>query len=502
MSASTFFRSAGVLLHPTSLPGRHGIGDFGAGARAFVDWLAAAGVARWQVLPLVPPGPSGSPYSSPSAFALNTALIDLDALVQQGLLSAHDTAGDGDFDVDRVDFARVHAYKFARIDRAAQQLLSTADGKRDVDAFAAAHAWAFEFARFVAFKNHAHQQPWWLWGDALAAREPAALKHHTDALRPEISRVLAAQLLVQRQYDAVRDYARDRGVSVIGDLPIYVDLDSVDVWMHRDMFLLDASGTPLGVSGVPPDAFSATGQLWGNPLYDVKAMKADGHQWWIARMQRALTLSDIVRIDHFRAFSAYWAVPYGAPDARGGAWVRGLGRALFDDLRAALGALPIIAEDLGVITPDVVALRDAVGLPGMKVLQFAWDQGPHAAYLPHNHVDNCVVYTGTHDNDTTLGFWRTSTDDVRDQVRRYYGISGDNVVWDFIRSAMASVAHTAVVPMQDVLALDSGARMNTPAICDGNWAWRVRREAFHDSLSTRLGDLVALYGRAANQARS
>jgi len=307
---------------------------------------------------------------------------------------------------------------------------------------------------------------------------------------------IAEQCLFHEQWTRLRAHCTKQGVTIIGDIPIYVDLDSADVWAHRDQFLLGEDGKPLGVAGCPPDAFTELGQLWGNPLYDWKHMKADGHRWWIERMRRVLSLCDVVRIDHFRAFAAYWAIPFGDPDARGGTWVRGPGKAVFDDIEAALGKLPIILEDLGHITPDVEALRDGTGLPGMKVLQFAFGEGPDAKYLPHNQVPNSVVYTGTHDNDTALGYWQSAPEWLREHIKNYLNIDGHDFVWDFIRACLASVAHTAIVPMQDVLCLDGGARMNRPGSEDGNWAWRVRSDAFHSSLSSRLKRLVELYGRA------
>ncbi|MBI1945732.1 MAG: 4-alpha-glucanotransferase [Deltaproteobacteria bacterium] len=497
-SSSTFPRSAGVLLHPTSLPNRFGIGDLGAGARAFVDWLHEARLGLWQVLPLVPPGPGGSPYASTSAFAGSPLLIDLEDLVARGLLEPADLEGgaNGDaFPPDRVDFARVVPWKHALVRRAAARFAR--GHKRDVlEAFRHANPWVEELALFTVLKDLHGGKRWLDWEAGAREHEAAAMAAAKQRHAAELDVVVAEQVLFDEQWRALHGYCAERGVRVIGDVPIYVDLDSADVWSNRSQFLLKSDGTPLGVSGVPPDAFTELGQLWGNPLYDWKRMRTDGHAWWVERLRRMLSLCDVVRIDHFRAFAAYWAVPFGAEDARGGQWVKGPGALAFHDLEAALGPLPVILEDLGVITPDVIALREQTGLPGMKVLQFAWEEGAEGAYLPHHHVPNCVVYTGTHDNDTSLGFWLSAPPHVQDHIRRYLCIDGHDFVWDFIRAAFASVAHTAIVPMQDVLCLDRGARMNTPGIAEGNWSWRVRREAFNADTAVRLRTLAELYGRA------
>jgi 4-alpha-glucanotransferase len=497
---STFPRSGGVLLHPTSLPSPYGIGDLGRGAFVFVDWLKEAGLTRWQVLPLVPAGPGGSPYSSPSAFAANPLLIDLDDLVTRGLLEPRELEG-AHFDPDRVDWQHVLPWKIERLKRATHRMASTEGGRAKIEGFQQRHPWVADYALFLALRERFEGKAWFEWPEELARRDPGALEAVRGELTGRLQQIVAEQCLFDEQWAHLRAHCTQQGITIIGDIPIYVDLDSADVWTHRDQFLLNGEGRPLGVAGCPPDAFTELGQLWGNPLYDWKKMKADGHQWWIARMRRVLSLCDVVRIDHFRAFAAYWAIPYGAPDARGGQWVKGPGKAVFDDIEAALGKLPVILEDLGVITPDVEALRDATGLPGMKVLQFAFGEGPDAKYLPHNHVPNCVVYTGTHDNDTALGYWTSAPDWLKEHIKSYLGIDGHDFVWDFMRAAFASVAHTAIVPLQDVLALDGGARMNMPGSDSGNWGWRVRVEAFHHSLASRLRRLSELYGRAPRPGR-
>ncbi len=490
---TAFPRSAGVLLHPTSLPSPHGIGDVGAGARAFVDWLAHAGCQRWQILPLVPVGESWSPYASLSALAGNPLLIDLDNLVVRGLLTKEEVEPKIAFNRDNVDWARVPAFKQSRIDTACDRFGQTKAGQETLARYRHEQPWVDDDALFIAIRNAHQGKAWWQWEEGLQERAPAAIAKARNDLRTQIERRVLEQALFEEQWQGLRTYARSKGVSVIGDAPIYVADDSADVWAHRQFFELDDEGQPTHVAGCPPDAFSETGQWWGSPLYRWDKMKADGHKWWIERIRRNLALTDVVRIDHFRGFAGYWSIPKKAKDARSGSWREGPGQALFDDVQKALGPnLPIIAEDLGVITDDVIALRDRVGLPGMKILQFAFGAGHDNAYLPHHHVENCVVYTGTHDNDTTLGWWKNEADHVRDHVRHYLGRDGSDVVWDFIRLALLSVAHTAVVPFQDVLTLDSGARLNTPGLATGNWSWRVRLDAFHPNLSMRLRGLVEL----------
>ncbi len=489
-------RAAGILLHPTSLPSSHGIGDLGEGARRFIDWLHEAGVTRWQVLPLVPAGPGNSPYATPAALAGHPLLVDLNNLAEAGLLSV-DALKAPAFSLDWCDFPAVAAYKEERLAAAALALHAGKNPawKVEFDAFAHAHGWAREAAIFLAIRDAYHGHPWWSWEPALRDREPQALAIAEAKHATAIDRHLARFFFFEKQWQALRAHAHAKGVSIIGDVPIYVDRDSVDVWSNRDQFRLDSAGNPLAVAGVPPDFFSKTGQLWGNPLYDWDRMAADGHAWWVRRLARALAQVDVVRLDHFRGFSAYWEVPAGAKDATAGRWVAGPGRALFDDLKKALGALPLIAEDLGVIDDAVEELRDGLALPGMRILQFAFGEGADHAFLPHNHCARSVAYTATHDNDTTLGWWQTTSDAVRDHARRYLAVSGHDIVWDMMRAAFASVADLAVVPLQDVLCLDGGSRMNTPAIALGNWGWRVRMAAFNPSLAQRVREIATLYGR-------
>jgi len=490
-----------VLLHPTSLPGPHGIGTLGAGARTFLDWLSEAGIGLWQVLPLVPPGAGSSPYSTQAAFAGNPWILDLESLVQDGLLSRTELDSPG-FDPDRVDYGRVCDFKGPRLDRAADRLMSGArpDLSEELERFRADNPWVEDAALFMALHDVEQGRPWWLWPAPLRDRTPQALGDAREELRETLNRVVALQYLFFRQWRQVREHAHLRGVHIIGDMPIYVDRDSADVWAHRDLFQLEADGRPRAQSGVPPDYFSPSGQLWGNPVYDWEALSNDGYGWWIDRLRRALSQVDLIRLDHFRGFASYWAVPMDAPDARTGRWVPGPGKVLFDRLREALGPLPLVAEDLGIIDGAVHALRRSIGLPGMRVLQFAFGEGSDHPFLPHNHEPHTVVYTGTHDNDTTLGWYRRAPEPVRDHVRRYLGCDGHDVVWDLIRVALASVADTAIVPMQDILVLDERSRMNQPGVAEGNWTWRVRVEAFHADLAGRLRSLCELYSRGPTMA--
>lgn len=490
-------RTTGILLHPTSLPGPHGIGDLGRGARAFVDWLGQAGCGLWQTLPVVLPGAGNSPYSSLSALSGNTWLIDLEELIELGLLDASEVRPPT-FTLDAVDYAAVEAFKGPLLAAAADRLLAGADETlaRELAAFRSTATWAEGTAFFVAYKASQALRPWWEWPAGVRDREPAALRAASEELATAIDREVALQFLFARQWKALKALCAERGIRIMGDVPIYVDTDSVDVWSERASFQLEPDGRPRAVAGVPPDYFSETGQMWGNPLFDWEHLAANGHAFWVRRLERSLELFDLVRIDHFRGFAAYWSIPAGAEDARAGAWVQGPGMALFVDLKEALGELPLIAEDLGTIDADVKQLLVGSGLPGMRVLHFAFGSEADHAYLPHSYVPDTVVYTGTHDNDTTLGWWQTAGGHIQDHVRRYLMIDGGDVVWDLIRAAVSSVARTAIVPMQDVLTLDGGARMNTPGVAEGNWRWRVRREGFDAGLAARLKYLNELYARS------
>ena len=529
-----FSRSSGILLHPTSLPSRFGVGDLGPEARRFVDFLAASGQQLWQVLPLGPTGFGDSPYMCFSAMAGNPLLISLETLRDRGLLeeaeleAAQAPPAAADFgravsekfpllkkawahfrehaphaergaEAAAVDYGRVIREKFPLLRTAWSRFRGQA-GREDRDAYAAFcrdARWLDDFALFMALKEHYQGRPWVEWDRPLLKREPGALAQaaleHADAV--DFHRFL--QFEFHRQIGELKAYANQRHILLVGDLPIYVAHDSAEVWAQPGFFDIDAdTGLPHAVAGVPPDYFSATGQLWGNPLYDWDALKADGYEWWAQRFVALLHYVDAVRIDHFRGFEAYWRVPYGEATAINGAWVKGPGAELFQRLYERLGDLPIIAEDLGVITPEVEALRDGFKLPGMKILQFAFGSGDDNPYLPHNYQPNCVVYTGTHDNDTTLGWFRALSEAERAEVLRY--VKSDNpaeIHWDLIRLAFASQAAMAIVPLQDVLGLGTQARMNTPSQGQGNWAWRFAQGSLTQALQKRLLALTEATGR-------
>jgi len=498
-------RRTGVLLHPTCLPGPHGIGDLGPAARRFVEWLASAGAGFWQVLPLNPPVlPGGDiPYLSWAALAGNPALISLDDLAADGLLEPGELVGPG-LDEGRVDFARVLPWKAERLRIAAERLL---DGRApalaaELEAFRDRAGWAREAALFGALRAH-HGSPWFAWPAPLRDREPAALEAALRAHARDIDRAVAVQLLFERQLGALRAYARERGVRFLGDVPIYVHPDSADVWgcprVHD--LSLDAAGRLRLQSGTPPDEFTRDGQVWGGPLYDWEWMAGDDYAWWRLRLARALEHADLVRIDHFRALSAAWAVPAGQP-ARAGRWVKGPGMRFFEAVERHMGRLPLCAEDLGAVDDGVVALRDAAGLPGMRILQYAFGGGATNPHLPHNHPEQCIVYPGNHDNDTTLGWWRKLDVRTREHVQHYLGRHGDDIAWDLARAALASPARLAVLQMQDVLSLGTEARMNDPESYRlpharrRNWQWRLLPGQADASSAERLRFLSRLYGRA------
>jgi 4-alpha-glucanotransferase len=505
-----FPRASGVLLHPTSLPGRAGIGDFGDAAYRFADFLQASGQCYWQMLPLGQTGYGDSPYQCFSAFAGNIYLISLDKLTEDGLLAPQDLQHAPPFSAARVEFGRVIEYKLAMLRRAFENfcaklptaLVANFELFRQQTA-----AWLDDYALYRALKDAHGGAAWNTWEQDLRARAPHAIGRARETLREQIEAEKFYQYLFFKQWAALKNYCHERGVSIIGDIPIFVAYDSADVWTHPHLFKLNFDGTPRVVAGVPPDYFSRTGQLWGNPIYDWERMRANGFAWWIARMRATLQLVDIVRLDHFRGFAACWEVPGGDKTAERGQWVTVPGRELFNALQAALGRLPIIAEDLGVITPDVERLRDDFDFPGMRILQFAFGGGTENRDLPHNYIQNCVVYTGTHDNDTTVGWFssKAGAGSTRDaaQIERerafclkYLNSDGREINWDFIRAVLASVADIALVPLQDVLGLGSEARMNLPASESGNWSWRFRAEDLNEKMSARLKELTALYGRA------
>jgi len=499
-----FPRASGVLAHPTSFPGPHGIGDLGPAAFDFVNWLAAAGQRLWQVMPLGPTGFGDSPYASPSSFAGNPLLISLPWLASDGLLGQADVEDHPEFNQFHVESGRVIDYKLPLLRRAFDRFRrgAASDQRPAFEQFAHSEAgWLDDFALFMALKQEHHGAAWTDWAPAIRSREPAALTAARERLTPEIRFHQFVQFQFRRQWTTLKHHANDRGIRIVGDIPIFVAHDSADVWAHQHLFRLDAAGQPTVVAGVPPDYFSPTGQLWGNPLYNWPQHAATGYAWWIARVRATLANVDVIRLDHFRGFAANWVVPAAAPTAAEGHWERGPGLAIFDAIRDALGEVPFVVEDLGLITPDVEALRDKLGYPGMKVLQFAFSEDPHNAYLPHNYEPNCVVYTGTHDNQTTIGWFQTRADPERHDIQRYIGKDGSDIAWDFIRLALASVADTAILALQDVMRLGDEARMNTPGVAAGNWGWRFLPHQLHPGLAAGLGELTGAYGRRGGPPR-
>jgi 4-alpha-glucanotransferase len=493
-------RRAGVLLHPTSLPGPHGSGDFGPAAYHFIDWLVAAGQNLWQVLPLTPIGPGNSPYASVSAFAGSPLLVALEPLVARGWLAAVDEAERAGLAADRVRFDRVVPFRMQRLRAAAAafaQRAGAAERAEFTDFCRAESHWLDDYALFMALDDQYRARGiglWTQWDAGHAHRDPAALALARQSLRAELAFWQFVQWCFFSQWRAIKRYAHERGVQVVGDMPIFVAHHSADCWARKDLFLLDARGEPTVVAGVPPDYFSATGQRWGNPLYDWAAMEREGFKWWIARMRHELARADLVRIDHFRGFAGYWEIPADRPTAIDGRWVPAPGVALFEALRSALGTLPVIAEDLGVITPDVEALRDRFGFPGMKVLQFGFSGDATHAFLPHNYTPNCAVYTGTHDNDTAPGWFEHTTARERSFALAYLDCAPPDLHWAMIRAVCASVAKLAIYQMQDVLGLDSTQRMNTPGQMDC-WTWRFRWDQVGPEPGQRLARLAAAYGR-------
>jgi 4-alpha-glucanotransferase len=495
-------RSSGILLHPTSLPGPFSIGDLGAEAFAFVDFLAAAGQSFWQVLPLVPIGQGNSPYQSSSAFAGNTLLIDPRQLVVDGLVDEAELSHSS-FVADSVDFEAARALKDKVLRKAFDTFARHPANFRDAfERFCAGASWWLEdFALYQALKRAHDERGWFDWESELAFRNPETLAKAGDDLKPEIEAQKFFQFLFFRRWNALRDYARKKHVKIIGDMPIFVAHDSADVWAHRDLFKLDRHGRPTVVAGVPPDYFSETGQRWGNPLYHWERSRAREFQWWIDRMRWSLSLFDLVRVDHFRGFAACWEIPAGATTAVSGEWVETPGRALFATLQKKLGELPIIAENLGIITPDVESLREEFGFPGMRVLQFAFGGDEANEHLPRNYTRDTVVYTGTHDNDTSAGWFAGLHDNERAVCLRELDSDGREVHWDMIRAALASLADTAIVPMQDVLGLGSQARMNLPASESGNWKWRMRSDALKPEHAHRLKEMSIRFERTNDAQR-
>jgi 4-alpha-glucanotransferase len=489
-------RASGVLLHITSLPGPHGVGDFGPDAYHFVDWLVSAGQKLWQLLPMTPIGPGDSPYQSVSAFAGSPLMVALEPLMQRGWLHAVDVPQWG---AQRVDFARVVPWRMQRLRDAAAgfDAQATAADRHALAAWCERESsWLDDYALFMALEAAHGGQPWWAWAPDLARREPEAMLAARSAHHAEIHFWKFVQWCFDTQWHSVKAYANQRGVSIMGDLPIFIAHHSADCWARPDLYFLDDAFQPTVVAGVPPDFFSATGQRWGNPLYRWDRMALEGYRWWIDRVKRALAHADVFRIDHFRGFAGYWEVPASCPTAMQGRWVAGPGRALFDAIARELGALPIVAEDLGVITQDVEDLRDSLGLPGMRILQFGFSEDATHEFLPHNYVRNCVVYTGTHDNDTTRGWWDAAPQRERAYAGAYLHAHARDIHWGMIRAASSSIANLAVFPMQDVLGLDGRYRMNVPGVMGkGNWTWRFEWRAVDGEPARVLGLITAACGR-------
>ncbi len=491
-------REAGILLHPISLPGPHGIGDLGTEARRFVDFLEATGQRLWQMLPLGPTGHGNSPYASPSAMAGNPLLISLEILAKEGFLSREDLDQAPALPAARVDYDAVAAFKLPLLHLACQRFGDGASGQQraEFERFCRLNgSWLEDYALYAALKEAHGGAAWSRWEPEIAACQPEALEHWRRRLEGEIRFHRFAQFEFSRQWAVLKRYANERGVRIVGDIPIFVALDSADVWSRPELFHLDEKGNPTVVSGVPPDYFARTGQRWGNPLYRWNILVQEGYGWWVQRFRVILSQVDLVRIDHFRGFQAYWEVPAQYKTAERGRWVEGPGEPFFRALERALGPLPVIAEDLGIITPEVEALRDTLGYPGMKVLQFAFGGDARNPYLPHNFERRCVVYTGTHDNDTTVGWFNSRPRQERASILRYLGRDGSEIHWDLLRLALASVADVAVAPLQDVLGLGSEARMNLPGQPSGNWSWRFTADQLSPQLAARLGELAATYGR-------
>ena len=495
------FRTSGILLHPTSLPSRFGIGDLGENAYRFIDFLTNSDQQIWQILPIGPTGYGNSPYLSYSALAGNPLLISPALLQQQGLLTEEELRNLPDFPLDQVDFELVIATKMPLLRRASDRFKvhASPEEEQKFQHFCnCQNDWLSDYALFMALKQAHNGSPWNQWSADIASRQPQAMATWASKLADEIFYHKFVQYQFFCQWQNLKQYANQNGIQLFGDIPIYVAHDSVDVWAHREIFRLDAkTGEAALMAGVPPDYFSNTGQLWGNPVYNWEELEKTDFKWWIRRVEAILEYVDIIRIDHFRGFQAYWAVPQGEDTAMNGTWLDAPGDEFFQRLAKQLGKLPIVAEDLGVITPEVEALRDKFEFPGMKILQFAFDSDRANGFLPFNYTNrNCVVYTGTHDNNTTVGWFEERSPESQSQVIDYIGcLCDDGIHWAMIRLAMSSVGNTVVLPFQDVLGLGTDAKMNTPSQPTGNWSWRCRAEAFNEELSGRLKYLTYLYGR-------
>ena len=537
----SFPRSSGILLHPTSLPGPFGIGDFGDAAYAFVDFLAAAGQSIWQMLPLGPTGYGDSPYQCFSAFAGNPMLISLERLADQRLLKAQELDDGPRFLPDQVQYDQVNQFKQTKLSQSFLHfrqktahsvpipslvypgMVETQDAESLPESSPSANSytqsafeafkeseqsWLLEYALFRALKDRFGGVAWPKWDPPFASREPAALQEARAELANEIAEQEFLQFVFFKQWEELKRHCHEKKIRIMGDLPIYVAHDSADVWAHPEYFHLDENGNATKVAGVPPDYFSATGQLWGNPIYRWDRMAADGYKWWIERFRGAFRMFDLLRVDHFRGFQAYWEVPGGDKIAQNGKWQAGPGAELFAAVEGELGALPIVAENLGVITPEVEAIRERFGFPGMAILQFAFGNDPQGpSFRPHNYPRNLVAYTGTHDNDTVVGWWTSrpgegsirSAEDIRKErefTRAYLNLDNQPIHWIFICALMASVADTVVFPLQDIVGAGSEARMNVPGTATGNWRWRFREDVLNEQSARKLKEMAEVYDRS------
>lgn len=495
-----FERSSGILFHPTSLPGKYGIGTLGKEAYAFIDFLKKSRQKLWQIFPLGPTGYGDSPYQSFSSFAGNPYLIDFDLLIEAHLLSEEDLRdvffGDNE---EYIDYGAIYNQKYPLLRKAYENFKSSDNHemKENLEHFKRENAsWLNDYSLYISLKNHFNGLPWNEWAHDIKNREHGAMEHYRNELADDIEYHNFIQFLFFKQWGDVKRYANENGIKIIGDIPIFVAADSSDAWANPEIFLFDEERKPVKVAGVPPDYFSATGQLWGNPLYNWQKLKETNYSWWVERVRANLSTCDIIRIDHFRGFEAYWAVPYGDDTAINGQWEPGPGIDLFNAIKSQLGELPIIAEDLGLMTQGVIDLREATGFPGMKILGFAFDSGEENDYLPHTYTKNCVVYTGTHDNDTLIGWFQKAKEEDRQFARDYLNSrSDDEIHWDAIRGAWSSVASMAISPFQDFLGLGSEARINTPGVAAGNWQWRLRHGVLTDELAERIAKLTRVYSR-------
>lgn len=496
----TNYRYSGVLAHPTSFPSPYGIGDFGKGAYDFIDFLAESGQHLWQILPMVPITSFGnSPYQGYSVFAGEPLLISPELLLKAGLLDQDDLQNIPNFDPGRVDYDRVREYKYPLYKKAFEYFEKSEDSdlQKNYDEFCQKNEdWLADYCLYMALKEEQDNLPWTKWPEALRNLDKQNRAFWEEKLKMGIHYQAFLQFMFDTQWYALKKYANDKGIAIVGDIPIFVSPDGADVWANRKLFQVDTKGYPSAVAGVPPDYFSATGQKWGNPLYDWKEHKKEGYRWWIDRVKHQLDQVDYVRIDHFRGFEAYWEVPVDAETAMTGEWKKGPGADLFLAIQKELGDnLPIFAEDLGLITPEVVALRDQFNFPGMRILQFAFEGG-ESTFLPHQFdTRNCICYTGTHDNDTTVGWYQHTSEYARDKVRRYMNTDASSVSWDFIRICLGTVARYAIFPVQDLLKVGNDCRMNTPGTAEHNWEWRFREGELNPGMAGGLRQMTELFGR-------